>query len=153
MISIAPDWAMVIGLVVTVLFGFGVGCLVERVSKSLLPLSPPTDEAATEWAEFGTLRAGGFWIGLFERPIFFAAFWIQGGWPIAPSWLAYKLALYWQGANFLSFPSDPPSKEHLGYFVKKRRLGAHYAATLLVGTAANIVLAFVGVAVGKSIKL
>jgi len=123
------------------------------VGKLFKPLLPPSQETAEQWAEFEKLQAGGWWVGLFERPIFFAAFWIQTAWPLAAGWLVFKLAFYWQGANFMAFPETPPDKAQVAYLLAKRRLGAHYSATVLVGTAANIVLALVGVVVGRSIRL
>ena len=90
---------------------------------------------------------------MFERPIFFAAFWIAGAWPLISTWLVFKLAFYWQSANFTAFPQSAPDPKEAEYLVAKRQLGTHHVATSLVGTAANIVLALVGVAVGKWVRL
>lgn len=153
MINIQPDGHVLIGLGVTVLLGFGVGCLVRYVGKSLGPLPAPSSETSAQWAELTSLETGGSWIGHVERPIFFAALWITGAWPILSSWLVFKLAFYWQSANFTAFPNAPPTKSDADYLVAKRRLGVHHVATALVGTGANIVLALIGVAVGKWIQL
>ena len=69
------DWRMVIGLAVTIFPGFGVGYLVRHVGK-LFTLLPPNQETAEQWAELRKLEGGGWWVGLLERPIFFAAFWV-----------------------------------------------------------------------------
>ena len=60
-----------------------------------------------------------------------------------------KTAFYWQSANFTAFPEVPPNLRAARYLVAKRRLGAHHAATALVGTGANIVAALVGVIVAR----
>jgi hypothetical protein len=65
----------------------------------------------------------------------------------------FKLAFYWQGANFTKFPETSPGKEDLEWMVAKRQLGTHHVATALVGTGANIVVALIGTAVGKWIVL
>lgn len=104
------------------------------------------------WEKLRKMKTAGSAIGHVERPIFFAALWITNGWPILSSWLVFKLAYYWQSANFTAFPLDPPNKEQGAWLVAKRQLGTHHVATALVGTGANIVLALVGVAVGKWIR-
>ena len=42
------------------------------------------------WAKLRTMETGGGMIGHLERPIFFAALWIAGGWPILTSWLVFS---------------------------------------------------------------
>ena len=152
MISIQPNWYALIGLGVTVLLGLGVGCLVRRVGDSIGPLPAPSPETTAQWERLTAQKTGGAWIGHVERPIFFAALWIAGAWPILSSWLVFKLAFYWQGANFTAFPTSSPDPREAEYLVAKRQLGTHHVATALVGTGANIVVALIGVAVGKWIK-
>lgn len=153
MITIHPDWRIIIGLAVTLVLGLGVGCLVRRVGNSLGPLQSPSPEASAQWERLTSLGTGGSWIGHVERPIFFAALWITGAWPILSSWLVFKLAFYWQSANFTAFPTSSPTASEAEYLVSKRQLGAHHVATALVGTGANIVFALIGVGVGKWIRL
>lgn len=153
MISFQPEWHAIIGLAVTVLLGFGVGCLVRCVGKSMRPLPAPSAKTALIWEKLTGQKTGGFWIGLIERPIFFAALWCSGAWPILSSWLIFKLAFYWQSTNFSTFPEKSPNKKEAEYLFAKRQLGTHQVATALVGTGANIVLALLGVAVGRWIIL
>jgi hypothetical protein len=153
MISIQPNWSVVIGLAITVLLGLGVGCLVRRVSAAI-PIPPPNEEPqmVSLWTKLTTQNTGGSYIGHIERPIFFAACWLNV-WLLISSWLVFKLAFYWQGANFTAFPPTLPKPEEMAWVVAKRQMGTHHVATALVGTGANIVVALVGVAVGKWIKL
>jgi hypothetical protein len=154
MISIQPDWQVLIGLAVTVALGFGVGCLVYTVGEAI-PIPPPSKEAGTVelWDKLLGQSTGGWWIGNVERILFFAACW-SGVWQLLSSWLVFKLALYWQGANFTAFPEQSPATDKdLAWLVARRQLGTHHVATVLVGTGANIVLALLGVAVAKWIRL
>ncbi len=149
MISIQPNWYAVIGLGVTVLLGLGVGRLVRHVGDSIGPLPAPSAETTTQWERLAAQKTGGAWIGHIERVIFFAALWIAGAWPILSSWLVFKLAFYWQGANFTALPTSAPDAKEAEYLAAKRQLGTHHVSTALVGTGANIVVALIGVAVGR----
>ncbi len=151
MISI-QHWPVLIGLAVTIFLGFGVGPLIRHVGKSL-PRKEPSPETTLQWERLTNLKTGGCWIGFFERLIFFAALWISGAWPILSSWLVFKLALYWQGVNVGAFPGSSPSAAEVDYLVAKRQIGVHHITKVLVGTGANIVLALIGVTVGRWIKL
>jgi hypothetical protein len=97
------------------------------------------------------MQTGGGLIGHIERLLFFAALWISNnGWPILTSWLVFKLAYYWQGANFTAFPMEPPkSDEEASWLVARRQLGANHVATQLVGTGANILIALAAVATAR----
>ncbi len=97
-------------------------------------------------------NSGGYWIGHLERPMFFACFWVSSLWPIVGAWLVMKTAFYWQGTNYAKFPDEPPSQPQMDWLVAKRRLGAYYAATALAGTAANIVFALAGIAIGHWLR-
>ena len=116
-----------------------------------MPVEPHNSELEPFWAKLREMHTAGKWIGHLERPIFFAALWATNGWPIIASWLVFKLAYYWQGANFTAYPLEPPTKEQAAYIVAKRQIGTHHVATSLVGTAANILIALIGVTVGNSI--
>jgi hypothetical protein len=146
------NWYALLGLFITVILGFGTKYLVRHVAKSL-PLESPNSELEPYWGKFRTMKAAGGMIGHVERPILFAALYLPNGWPILTSWLAFKLAYYWQSANFASFPSElPKEEEQMKWIVAKRQLGTHHAATALVGTGANIILALVGVSIAKWIR-
>lgn len=150
MIYFQPDLHALIGLGVTMIFGgVLVKPLIKHVGKRLGPLPPPSDETCEQWNKLTTMDTGGDYIGHVERPIFFASLWIPGAWPLLSSWLIFKLAFYWQSANLSAFPEKPPGWVEAEYLFVKRKLGTHLVTTALVGTGANIVLALIGVAVGK----
>ena len=154
MVSFDIDWQPVIGLAVTMLLGTGIGCLVRRVQQAIDTPEPPSDALRPQWDKLLKMQTGGSWIGRLEGPIFFASLWVEGWWPLMSSWLVFKLAVYWQSSNYAAFPSDKLlGKEEADLLVAKRQLGSHHVATLLVGTAANIVTAIVGVAIGHWIVL
>ena len=145
------NWYALLGLGVTVVLGLGTKCLVRMVADSL-PLESPNVDLEPYWEKLRKMETGGSPIGHVERPIFFAALWISGGWPILASWLAFKLAYYWQSANFAAFPTEMPTKEQAAWLVAKRQLGCNHVATALVGTGVNIILALVGVVIGRWIR-
>jgi hypothetical protein len=74
-------------------------------------------------------------------------------WSVANSFkLAYiqtcvLLAKY----KFFHVPRKLLNKEEANYLVAKRKLGNHQVATALIGTGTNIVLAMLGIVVGKCI--
>lgn len=145
------NWYALLGLTVSVVLGFGAKRLVGKVANAL-PLESPNIDLEPYWDKLRKMETGGSMIGCVERPIFFAALWVTGGWPILASWLAFKLAYYWQSANFAAFPTEMPTKEQAAWLVAKRQLGCNHVATALVGTGINIILALVGVAVGRWIR-
>jgi hypothetical protein len=140
-----------IGLAVTLALGFGVGSLVRSAGASLGELTPPNEQVREQWRDLVTLETGGRWIGHVERPLFFAAAWLNG-WVLLSAWLVMKTALYWQGSTFAAYPSEPPNVDQTAYLAAKRRLHSHYVTTLLVGTAANLLAAFIGLAVGQWLR-
>lgn len=145
------NWYALLGLGVTVVLGFGTRCLVRKVGESL-PLESPSADLEPYWEKLRKMNTGGSAIGHVERPIFFAALWIANAWPLLASWLAFKLAYYWQSANFAAFPAEMPTNEQAAWLVAKRQLGCNHVATALVGTGANIIIALVGVAIGRWIR-
>jgi hypothetical protein len=146
------------GLLVTLLFGFFVQ-FVKRPfqhrlgeyagwNPALREIWPPTKKNGKN--KNGLKGVTGAWVGCFERPIFFASFWMPGGWPLLTSWLVMKTAIYWQSSNFTKFPKEPPKDPD--FFVSVYKLGVYHAGFALVGTAANIVAALFGYAVGKYLE-
>src|SRR6266853_2258483 len=156
-IYVQPEWrpfiALVVGLAITVALGFGVGPLIRRVQRSLTKPEPPSSALITQWDKLMNMNTGGAWIGRLEGLIFFASLWVASWWPMMSSWLVFKLAVYWQSSDYAAFPSRTPNEKEADYIVAKRQLGSHHVATLLVGTAANIVTALIGVAVANWITL
>lgn len=147
---IQPDWSAIVGLVIVMVLGLAVGPIVRRVLKHVV-LKSPSPEIAVQWDELANMKTGGSWIGHIERPMFYIALWIPGLWPILSSWLVFKLAFYWQSANFVAFPDRSPDVREADYLVAKRLLGSNHVATSLVGTGANILVALIGVAIGRTI--
>lgn len=154
MIGIDPNWKVVAGLLVIGVIGECVGYFVKKAGDRVgipPPAKPedlPVDVKPLDWSKWYEMNTGGAWIGRMERPIFFAAFWLQL-WALIPAWLVMKTAFYWQGANFIAFPDERPRPEQWEYMMAKRQLGSHHVATSLTGTGANIVVALLGVAIGK----
>lgn len=148
--------SLAFGLMVTLAVGESiVTCLHQRAVKEAGEADrerAPVVTQAREWETLWTMKAGGRWIGWVERPMFFAVFWIPGGWPVLASWLTFKLAIYWQGTDYIALPRTPMSDEEAVYWVARRRLGANHIASILVGTGGNIVVALLGVGIGRFVE-
>lgn len=96
------------------------------------------------WREFFGWKGSGFWIGNFERLFFFLSLW-TGASLLVPAWFVLKTAVYWQASNFTKFPERfPRTIDDAIYFVGIYRLGKYHATVALAGTAANLVIAFIG---------
>lgn len=145
------NWYALLGLAVTIVLGLGTKCLVDHV-RECIKIESPSNDLAPYWVNLREMKTAGGMIGFVERIIFFAALWIGNGWPILSSWLIFKLAYYWQGADFTSLPNELPNKEQAAWIVAKRQIGTRHVGVVLVGTGANIIIAFIGVAVGKWIR-
>jgi len=148
---IEPDWHAVLGLAVAIASGPLIGRFLAHVRTQLSDVPLPTTDAkiAEQWQHFINVKTAGTEIGLVERPLFFAALWVQLYWLI-PAWLVMKTAFYWQGANFAALPQEPPATpEAMAWQAAKRRYGTARVSLALIGTGANIVVAFLGVAAGK----
>lgn len=149
-----PDLQILLGLAFTIIIGgLVVGPMVRAVGRRI-PIPPPNDDPVMleQWKRLHGLYTGGAWIGAIERPIFFAACWLQA-WLLLSAWLVFKLAFYWQSANYAAYPQEMPTGDSLRWLVAKRQMGTNHVATALVGTGANIVLALAGVAIGKWVVL
>jgi hypothetical protein len=141
-------WLTLVGLAVTAILGCTTKYFVRRIGNSL-PMEAPSIEIELYWDKLRKMQTGGDAIGHVERLLFFAALWIPNGWPILTSWLVFKLAYYWQSANFTAFPVEPPDAKQAAWLVAKRQLGANHVATALVGTGLNLLFACVGMVIAK----
>jgi hypothetical protein len=146
-----PFLSIIIGLVTTFVFGFAVGPLVRTVRDSM-PLPPPSDELQKKWQELTTdpkCDKSGAYLGHVERILFFAGIWSGFGMVVA-GWLAFKVASKWEvWRNLIAVPSTLKDVDEFHYLVARRRWGSQRLMTFLIGTGANILIAFAGVAVGR----
>lgn len=141
-----------VGLGVTIALGAKHVKQLVDTAAAPIELTPPSPRVAKEWANFISRPTAGALVGSIERPIFFFALWVSGGWLVLTTWLAFKLAVYWQNSNFAALPKEPPESQDVKWIDSKWRLGSHQTAKLLVGTGAGILCAMAGVLVGKVLQ-
>jgi hypothetical protein len=133
-----------VGLAITIGAGEFVGRLIEMVERDP-PVDLPNQNVQHVWPKLGGRSPGGDWLGRVERLVFFVSFVPQGGWPLAASWLAFKVAAIWQGANQINaMPKWLADHPEPIYYRARMRWASRRVITLLVGTGANIVIAFAG---------
>jgi hypothetical protein len=144
------------GATVTVVFGFfasvGLACLLYSIMGK--DIKAPTDDAEPLMSNRRAVfwKTSGCWVGLFERPIFFAAFLFSGGWALLSAWFVLKTAVYWQGSNFTKYPETSPTRKDAEYIAALHRLGRYHATVALVGTSANVVFGLIGVSVAAVLE-
>lgn len=138
-----------VGLVVIVLLGLGVGPLVKCAQRSIA-LEPPRESLRASWLTLTKGNEGGQLLGNLERILFFGAFWI-GEHEIIAGWLAFKVASKWNvWSNIISVPNQLENIDPISYLNARRRWGSQLLITFLVGTAANIIISYVGTVLGQN---
>lgn len=143
----AALWQIVTGLITIFLLGLGVGWLVRRVQKAI-PLLPPNDATKEKWEQLTEGNEAGSILGNLERLLFFGAFWVDATTVIA-AWLAFKVASKWNvWSNVISVPKTS-GMDGLEFLVARRRWGSQLLTTFLVGTLSNVIIGYLGVAIGR----
>jgi len=93
----------------------------------------PENPQETDWPTW--------WLGVFERLLFFGALWIDAG-IIVVGWLALKVASKWQSWR----EADPARDRDRDLRILVTEIGY---LRFLIGTAMNVIAALVGVGVGR----
>jgi hypothetical protein len=84
-----------------------------------------------------------------ERIVFFGAFW-AGLESVIAGYLAFKVASKWNAwSNIVAVPKEIPGLDPLEYLIARRCWGSHVLVTFLVGTLANVMIAYLGVLAGR----
>jgi len=152
------DWnilaAPLIGLGLAWLARFPISRLVRSV-KSGIPLSAPSNDLAGKWEDLVTdpkSDKSGAVLGDLERILFFLAFWLAS-WEVVAAWLAFKVAAKWEAWSTTgALPDSLPNTDPLAYLVARRRWASQRLMSFLVGTLANVLVAFVCVLIGKHLQ-
>jgi hypothetical protein len=133
------------GLIIIFLLGLGVGPLIRCVQRSVT-LEPPDEEHKDKWIKLTEGNEGGAMLGNLERLLFFGALW-KGMPLLVGAWLAFKVASKWNvWSNIISVPKEISGVDPIGYLNARRRWGSQLLSTFLVGTLANVIIAYIGVA-------
>ena len=145
-------WSSLVGAVVAVVLGhyFAVWLLdlVAGQFRTRWGAEPPAPAgiAPDVWKRnFIEQQPGGGVLGNLERLIFFAAFWVSGGWALAAAWLAFKVAAKWHLWSQASHLIDPSRVDDRAALLGRAAMDYRF---FVVGTAANLVAGLAGLAVG-----
>lgn len=142
---------VLIGLVVTYLLGLSVGCMVKSVERGL-SASLQNEDVKDKWESLITDPStdhSGELLGKLERLLFFIGFWFQA-YEVVGGWLAFKVAAKWEAwSSVIAIPTEIDNVTNLDYAIARRRWGSQRLMSFLVGTLANVLVAFIGVIVGK----
>jgi len=121
----APLSQIAVGLLITLLLGFGAKPLLRQATKSMSPLRPPSAALTDQWAILTSASEGGAMLGWLERFIFFVALWAEAHILIG-AWLAFKVASKWQAwSNVISVPNSIEGLDPIDFLIARRSWGSH----------------------------
>jgi len=139
--------------------------LILRVEKLRgAPPPPPGFDADTWNTRVIAQRGGTVWIGRCDQIIFFVAFWLPNAWLLAGAWLTFKVVSKWESWRYFGEltkwwrevvlqPGSPSlGKDLSDGTVSWLWLVGSSHATFVIGTGANVVLALLGVGVGRLVQ-
>jgi hypothetical protein len=141
------------GLLTTSLLGFAVKPFLRWI-RSRIPI-PDISEAISVNAEWKDVYShpdeSGFWIGIAERVVMFAALFLSS-WEFLGIWVGFKVASKWEAWNHMGYVPDVPDESvtPLRWARARRIWAAQGYATFVVGTAANGIVAALGAAIAKN---
>ena len=152
------DWKItapaLVGLGLSLLARFPVSLLIRRVKDGIPPISPSL-EMKEKWAALTAdpeSDKSGRVLGDLERALFFLAFWYTS-WELVAAWLAFKVAAKWEAWSTTgALPEALPNTDPLSYLIARRAWASQRLMAFLIGTLANVLVAFVCVLVGKHLQ-
>lgn len=147
--SLDPVLTLLVGILFTFLLGLIVKPLLVSTTKSMEPLPDPSAALAGKWKKLVSGNEGGAVLGHLERALFFCAFWTNSEQLIA-GWLAFKVASKWNAwTNVVSVPKEIAGLDPIDFLIARRSWASHLLTTFLVGTLANVLASFLGVALAR----
>jgi len=147
-LTLATVHQIFVGLVTIIVLGLGVKPLLKYATR-FATLQPPSPQRAAQWNEVTKSNEGGVVLGCLERLLFFGAFWC-GAYAVVVAWLAFKVASKWNvWSNVIAVPATIEGVDPIDLLNARRHWGSHLLMTFLIGTLANLVIAFLGVLIGQ----
>ena len=141
-------------LFLVLLSGLPIRRLLDAIGERVV-IPRPRRIPAEMWDELIEVPryVGGRWIGLLERFIFFSSI-LAGAPELVFAWLAFKVASKWEvWNNVYRVPDTLPGSTQFEFFFARTRWGARTFQRFLVGTAANLSAAIIGVALFQVLVL
>jgi hypothetical protein len=143
-------WFLVTGLTITTVGGWIVVWRILAAIRNRMPI-PAISKVQDTQEKWQLLVAhpeeSGKWVGVVERFVFFFGI-IGATWQLIGVWLVFKLAAKWEAwSNMARIPERFDNVNHLDLALSRRVWAAQGYCTLVVGTALNFALAWLGVIV------
>jgi len=148
-----------LALLVTMLLGIPISKLLDSTARqSDLQIGEPASAADEVWARLFEIpgKLGGQWIGQFERLLFLIAFTVRAPEAIF-AWVAFKVAAKWDAwRNVYKIPDQMPKVgrakvSDAEWLIARKKWGSRTYQRVIIGTAANITAAVVGIAVFQAL--
>lgn len=144
---------IIVAVLLTVFFGLFVKQFLERVTRDL-ELPPPKKVNAEDWKKVykpGKDQLATEWMGVLERFVFLAGFWL-GKPAIIAGWLAFKVATKWEiWKNIIQVPATL-GEDKLSYLQSRSAWGSLVFIRILIGTLSNLLIALVATYIGKLVS-
>jgi len=144
----------ILALLFTILCAIPISALLERVARQEdLQVKKPKGFPDEVWKTLMQTpgKEGGRWIGHFERLLFFVAL-TAGEVSLILAWAAFKVASKWDAwKNVYLVPDHLPRVDDAEWFLARTRWGSKTYQRVLIGTAANITAALLGLALFKAL--
>lgn len=140
-----------IGFVLVWLSRFPVESLIDRI-KNGIPLPAPSATIEKKWTDLTTdpeSDRSGKTLGDLERAFFYLAF-LMAAQEIIAGWFALKVASKWEAWGTTGkLPETLDGIDPLDYAISRRRWASRRLMSFLVGTVANVFVAFSGFIIVK----
>ena len=134
----------------TVIAGTSVAPFLRWLRKKInVPTISSDKELEGAWKELRRHpEPSGTWVGIFERILFFMFLYLDN-WAAIGIWMAFKVAAKWEARNHIGYLPDSPDMSNtvppMKWARARRVWAAQEYATFVVGTAWNLLFAWVGV--------
>ena len=144
---------IIVAVLLTAFFGLGVRHFLERVTRDI-ELPPPKKVKPEDWKKVykpGKDQLATKWMGVLERFVFLAGFWLETP-AIIAGWLAFKVATKWEvWKNIVQVPATL-GEDEVSYLQSRSAWGSWVFIRVLIGTLANLLIALVATYLGQLVR-
>ena len=134
-----------ISIVVLILFGLPIRAILDSIAHNI-KIEEPEGVNKEQWEKLINIpgKHGAWWLGISERLVFFLSLWV-GAPTLVAAWLAFKVASKWESWSNLTRVPDKleEAKLPIEYFTARTRWSSRTMQRFLVGTALNLLSAFI----------
>jgi hypothetical protein len=149
-------WFLTIGLTVTAAVGLISVRRILEILRERIRIPPVAESRAQQLAWEKLIEhpeESGRWVGVTERFVFFFGI-LFGSWEPIGIWLVFKMAAKWEAWSHLArVPDHLEGLDDLKVAVARRVWAAQSYCTLVVGTALNFLIAWLGVFTAEMLQV